>query len=105
MYIINVTRAREIRLLLSTLPKTVEKLIILPLCILPLSNETSIQISTKKIKNIPCDERYDFSPDGLKEATIRKDSTRMMISDNNVIALNLALCITNKITVTVLKSA
>jgi hypothetical protein len=89
MNIIRATIAMEMILLVITLPKRVLKLTTLPLCILPLKREITIQIAASPIKKVECEGRYPFRLPGLVHITAKKDIVRITISVISVIILNL----------------
>jgi hypothetical protein len=84
---------REMILLVMTLENSVEKLIIFPLCILPLSRDTTIQINAKLPKKGLCDGRYDLRLAGFVHIMKRNDIVKITISAISVIVRNLRLSI------------
>jgi hypothetical protein len=76
-------------LLVSILVKSVEKLIILPLCIFPFRRETIIHINARLMKKGRCDGTYPLRLDGLVATTARNDIVRITISNKRVMILNL----------------
>jgi hypothetical protein len=83
----------EIRLLLMTLLKRKEKLMIFPRCIFPFKSETISHINANPAKKILCEGRYDFRLAGLVHIIKRNDIARITISAINVIVLNLRVSI------------
>jgi len=93
MYIIRAKNEIEIRLLLITLLKRDEKLMIFPRCIFPLIRDTSSHIAASPAKKILCDGRYDLKLAGLVHTIRRNDIPRMTISAKRVIVWNLRFSI------------
>jgi hypothetical protein len=89
LYIARAVIEIAIILLVRILVNNVEKLMILPRCILPLISETIIHIRASPRKNGKCDGRYDLRLAGFVHTSARNDIVRMTISARSVIVLNL----------------
>ena len=83
----------DIILLVITRKNRVEKLMILPLCILPFNSDTTSHITARLMKKVACEGIYDLKLEGLVHTTAIKDIARMTISAKRVITRNLRFSI------------